>query len=92
MHILLVDDEAELADPLKRILNNQGYEVDVAHSGDRGLVLAQSKEYNLLILDWLMPGLSGLEICRQLRQTGDRTPQTNRIDFLSPALHDMIWL
>lgn len=74
MHILLVDDEAELADPLKRILNNQGYDVDVAHSGDRGLALAQSKEYNLLILDWLMPGLSGLEICRQLRQTGDRTP------------------
>ncbi len=74
MHILLVDDEVELADPLQRILTNQGYKVDVAHSGDRGLALAQTGVYDLLILDWLMPCLSGVEICQRIRQMGNVTP------------------
>ena len=74
MRILLVDDEEELAEPLQRILTNQGYEVDSANSGDRGWELAQTGEYDLLILDWMMPEKSGIEICRQLRQKGDRTP------------------
>ncbi len=74
MRLLLVDDEVELTQPLQRLLTNQGYAVDVANSGDRGLYLALAGEYDLLILDWMMPGRSGVEICSHLRQQGDSTP------------------
>lgn len=74
MRILLVDDEEELAEPLQRVLTNQGYVVDSANSGDRGWDLALVGEYDLLILDWMMPEKSGIEICRDLRQKGDSTP------------------
>lgn len=69
-----MDDEEELAEPLQRVLTNQGYVVDSANSGDRGWELAQVGEYDLLILDWMMPEKSGIEICRDLRQKGDSTP------------------
>jgi OmpR-family two-component system manganese-sensing response regulator len=74
MRILLVDDEEELAEPLQRILTNQGYLVDSANSGDRGWELAKTGDYDLLILDWMMPEKSGVEICSALRQKGDSTP------------------
>jgi len=74
MRILLVDDEEELAEPLQRVLTNQGYMVDSANTGDRGWLLAQTGGYDLLILDWMMPEKSGVEICHQLRQNGDVTP------------------
>ncbi len=74
MRILLVDDEEELAEPLQRILTNQGYVVDSANNGDRGWELSQTGDYDLLILDWMMPEKSGIEICSQMRQQGDRTP------------------
>ncbi len=74
MRILLVDDEEELAEPLQRVLTSQGYSVDIANSGDRGWQLAQQGTYDLLILDWMMPAKSGVEICRDLRQQGSSTP------------------
>ena len=74
MRILLVDDEVELTDPLRRILTREGYEVDVADDGITGTEMAQQKNYDLLILDWMLPQLSGLEICRKLRRLGKTTP------------------
>jgi OmpR-family two-component system manganese-sensing response regulator len=74
MKILLVDDEIEMADPLSRLLTREGYSVDVAYAGDRGAQLAQQGNYDLLILDWMLPNKSGLEICQQLRSRGDATP------------------
>jgi len=74
MRILLVDDETEMVDPLSRILTREGYEVDVAYDGDRGGQLAAQQRYDLLILDWMMPHQSGLEICQQLRSRGNTTP------------------
>jgi len=74
MHILLVDDEQELTNPLSRVLTQEGYQVDVANNGVVGEELAAKKNYNLLILDWLMPEKSGLELCRSLRSRGDQTP------------------
>jgi two-component system, OmpR family, manganese sensing response regulator len=74
MRILLVDDEIEMVDPLSRILQKEGYGVDVAHSGAAGETLALSHPYDLLILDWMMPGRSGIEICQTLRQKGDPVP------------------
>lgn len=74
MKILLVDDEIEMADPLSRSLLREGYAVDVAYDGDRGIQLADQGAYDLLILDWMLPGHSGLEICQNLRSRGDTTP------------------
>ncbi|NJL45259.1 MAG: response regulator transcription factor [Leptolyngbyaceae cyanobacterium SM2_3_12] len=74
MRILLVDDEVELTDPLSRLLTREGYQVDVATEGETGSTLATQGHYDLLILDWMLPGLSGLEICRQMRSRQDTTP------------------
>lgn len=74
MKILLVDDEIEMAEPLHLLLTREGYEIDVAQDGDRGLQLATANPYDLLILDWMLPGKSGLEICQSLRSRGDATP------------------
>ncbi|MGB3298815.1 MAG: response regulator transcription factor [Phormidesmis sp.] len=70
MRILLVDDEVELTEPLSRVLRRQGYEVDVAHDGQAGYEQATSGQYDLLILDWMLPGKSGLDICREVRSHG----------------------
>ncbi len=74
MHILLVDDEAEMANPLQLMLKREGYTVDVAYDGDQGELMAQQQQYDLLILDWMMPGKSGIDICRNLRAQGHSTP------------------
>lgn len=74
MRILLVDDEVELTDPLSRVLTREGYTVDAVYDGTNGSQLAEVGNYDLLILDWMLPGKTGLEICQQLRRTGKLTP------------------
>ena len=74
MRILLVDDEVELTDPLSRVLTREGYNVDVAYDGAAGGQLATQGSYDLLILDWMLPQKTGLEIAVQLRRTGQTTP------------------
>lgn len=74
MKILLVDDEAELTEPLSRVLTREGYQVDLAFDGQEGTRLATTERYDLLILDWMLPHCSGLDICQQVRSRGDATP------------------
>lgn len=74
MRILLVDDEVELTDPLSRVLIREGYNVDVAYDGAAGGQLALQGEYDLLILDWMLPQKTGLEIAVQVRRMGQTTP------------------
>lgn len=74
MKILLVDDEIELSEPLSRILLQEGYEVDIADNGAAGMDLALKNQYDLLILDWMLPHHSGLEICREVRSRSLTTP------------------
>jgi two-component system, OmpR family, manganese sensing response regulator len=74
MQILLVDDEVELTGPLSKVLSREGYRVDVAHDGLEGSRLAVQGNYDLLILDWMLPNQTGLEICQELRSHGDTTP------------------
>jgi len=74
MQILLVDDEVELTEPLSRALTRAGYRVDVAENGESGSQLAMQGGYDLLILDWMLPQKSGLEICQQVRSQGSSTP------------------
>ena len=73
-HILVVEDEAKLAQFVKLELEYEGYEVTVAKDGLSGLSTARDISPDLLLLDWMLPGLTGVEICRRLRQTGDRVP------------------
>lgn len=74
MRILLVDDETELTEPLSHVLFHEGYKVDVADNGLKGYELALENTYDLLILDWMLPYQSGLEICQSLRSQGSQTP------------------
>ncbi|MEA5511625.1 two-component system response regulator RppA [Crocosphaera sp. UHCC 0190] len=74
MKILLVDDEAELTEPLYHILSREGYEVDVADNGQKGYELALQNTYDLLILDWMLPQKPGIAICQGLRSQGNTTP------------------
>ena len=74
MQILLVDDEIEMAQPIAQILQREGYEVSMVHDGTTGNQMASLGSFDLLILDWMLPGVSGLEICRSLRQKGNMTP------------------
>lgn len=73
-HILLVEDEVKLARFVELELSYEGYQVSVAHDGLAGLTLAREKNPDLVILDWLLPGLPGLEVCRRLRSTGNKVP------------------
>ena len=74
MKILLVDDEAELTEPLSRVLSREGYQVEVADNGATGKELALKNNYDLLILDWMLPQQSGIELCQELRAHELTTP------------------
>lgn len=73
-HILLVEDEVKLARLIELELGYEGYQVSVAHDGLAGLTTARDAHPDLIILDWMLPGLSGLEVCRRLRSTKDQVP------------------
>jgi DNA-binding response OmpR family regulator len=73
-HILLVEDEVKLARFVELELSSEGYRISVAHDGMTGLSLARETAPDLAILDWMVPGLSGLELCRRLRATGSKIP------------------
>ncbi len=73
-HILVVEDEAKLAQFIKMELEFEDYQVTHAADGFTGLSAAREIQPDLILLDWMLPGISGPEICRRLRQTGDKVP------------------
>ncbi|MBE9502946.1 MAG: response regulator transcription factor [Proteobacteria bacterium] len=72
--ILIVEDDKEIINLLKINLQDMGYDVELAFEGRSGLEKAKSKNYDLLILDLMLPGVDGLEICRQVRSQTSYTP------------------
>jgi DNA-binding response OmpR family regulator len=74
MRILIIEDEKSLADALKRAFEAQHYSVDVSHTGDNGLYLANVNDYDLIILDIMLPDIEGWEVCKQLRKDKINTP------------------
>lgn len=72
--ILLVEDDLELAEVLKHTLDNRGFTVQTAKNGGEALDLLRVNKYDLIVLDWMMPGLSGIDVCRRLRSAGNQTP------------------
>ncbi len=67
-HILLIDDDPSLTDPLRAAFEEAGYTVTVAHNGQDGLRKALESQPDVIVLDVIMPGMSGWEVCQQLRQ------------------------
>lgn len=74
MRLLLVEDEKNVASFIKKGLEEEFYTVDVAEDGPKGLSMAISKAYGLLIVDIMLPGLSGIELCKRLREKGAKVP------------------
>jgi DNA-binding response OmpR family regulator len=75
MRLLLVEDEKKLAAFIKKGLEKKcGHAVDVTHDGEEGLVYAGTVDYDLIILDIMLPRLDGLSVLRQLRNKGVKTP------------------
>ncbi|MBS1838463.1 MAG: response regulator transcription factor [Actinobacteria bacterium] len=74
MRILVVDDEPRLAAALKRGLVAEGFAVDTADNGDDGLWMATEHPYDAIVLDIMLPGINGYQVCRQLRDAGNWTP------------------
>jgi len=72
--ILAIEDEPGVANAIKNELDYEGYEVTLAHDGVTGLTTAREFDFDLILLDWMLPGLTGLEICRRLRQTANQVP------------------
>jgi two-component system, OmpR family, response regulator MprA len=69
--ILVIEDEARIAQFIERGLIYEGYRVNVARDGQTGLNIARDNPPDLVILDWMLPGLDGLEVCRRLRAASD---------------------
>ena len=73
-HILLIEDEVKLARFVEIELTYEGYQVSVKNDGFEGLTAARELHPDIILLDWGLPGLTGVEICRRLRSTGDKVP------------------
>lgn len=72
--ILLVEDDISLAEVTRFGLESQGHMVQVAHSGDDALINLRVNKYDLMILDWMMPELTGIEVLERFRSMGGKTP------------------
>src|SRR5437879_1049696 len=99
MRILVVEDEVKMAAALRRGLEQEGYVVDVAEDGDRGIVLGGTTDYDAVVLDVMLPGRDGFAVCRQLRQRERWAPVlmltarddvTDRIDGLDAGADDYL--
>ena len=74
MRLLVIEDEHRKAQALKEGLEQESYAVDVCHDGEDGYNTVSADEYDLIILDVMLPGMDGIEVCRKLRAEGNHTP------------------
>ncbi|HZE37929.1 MAG TPA: response regulator transcription factor [Stackebrandtia sp.] len=74
MRVLIVEDEKRLAEVVSAGLIAEGYGVDVAHDGDTGLTMARNTRYDAILLDIMLPGINGYQVCQRLRAEDDQTP------------------
>lgn len=87
MRMLIVEDEVDLLESLAQFMRESGFAVDTAANGEEGWVKATSWEYDLLILDWMLPNMDGVELLRRLRST-KKTPVI--LLTARDAVHDRI--
>ncbi len=99
MRVLLVEDDKSLATALKELLEQEGYRVRLVLDGKRGLDLALSEEFDLILLDYFLPGMDGREFLKRLRSEGSKVPVIaltvvsdikNKVDFFQTGVDDYI--
>lgn len=99
MRVLVVEDEVKIARAIKRGLEQERFAVDVCHDGDEGLRYALDEPYDVIVLDRMLPGLDGVEVCRQLRAAGKEMPilfltakdkVSDRVDGLNAGADDYL--
>jgi two-component system, OmpR family, response regulator len=99
VHVLVVEDEKKLADLLARGLREEGHAADVAAHGEDALWMARAIDYDAIVLDVMLPGRDGLEVCRELRKSGVWSPVLmltardaveNRIEGLDSGADDYL--
>jgi two-component system phosphate regulon response regulator PhoB len=78
LHLLIVEDEAALVELLRYNFEQEGFRVSAAADGEEALVMVAEDPPDIIVLDWMLPHLSGLEVCRQLR----RRPETRAIPII----------
>lgn len=71
MHVLVVEDEKRLAQLVKRALEEESHVVDVSHDGAEALDMAQATDYDLMVLDLMLPTMDGIDVCKNLRREGN---------------------
>ena len=74
MHVLLIEDDEGIARVIRRGLEASGYRVTVSEDGETGLKLALEDEHSLLLLDLMLPGRDGIDVCREFRKHDNHTP------------------
>lgn len=74
MRTLVIEDEKKIADFIKRGLKEEGHAVDIAYDGEEGFFLAKTNEYDLILLDLMLPKIDGLSLCKKLKGEGSTTP------------------
>lgn len=91
MKVLLIEDEFKMADLIRKGLKENGFLVDVAHHGSDGLKLALSHDYDMIVLDVMIPGIDGWEVLRRLREKKNMTPTIilSALDSLEDRLHGL---
>lgn len=72
--ILIVDDEVDIASSIQYVLRQEGFQTLLAHDGVKAMELAENEKPDLIILDLMMPGIDGYEVCRRVRSTDQKTP------------------
>ena len=71
MHILIIEDEEQLCRSMAEGLRMDGYETDTCFDGEEGLEESMTEKYDLIILDLMLPGIDGYQVCREIRHTSD---------------------
>ena len=73
-HLLIIEDEEGILQFLKQGLEEENYQISSATNGLDGLTLFQNEKFDLVLLDWMLPEMTGLEVCKKIRETNSKTP------------------
>ena len=98
MHMLIADDNAQITDVLMKYARDEGYDVDCVYDGAAALAAVDSKRYDIILLDVLMPRVSGFDVCRRIRQTSSvpiimitaKSEEVDRIQGLDIGADDYV--
>ncbi len=99
MEILIAEDELQIAEPLRKNFLEEGHHAMIAKDGEEALKLIDKIQFDVIVLDWRMPKVSGIEVCRRLRENENRTPiilltaltqTSNKVEALNAGADDYI--